>query len=76
VFFTGLLPTLPGLAIALAVVFLGFLPIFFIRLWSMIWFGLRSEAGLVVDLNLREAFVLSFAIGLGFVLGLMPGLVF
>jgi NADH:ubiquinone oxidoreductase subunit 4 (subunit M) len=76
VFFTGLVATLPGLAVSLALLFLVFLPIFFIRLWAMIWFGLRSEVGLVVDLNLREAFVLSFAVGLGLALGLMPGLVF
>lgn len=70
------MPTLPGLAVALAVLFLAFLPIFFIRLWAMVWFGLRSESRLVADLNLREAFVLFFAIGLGFALGLMPGIVF
>lgn len=75
-FFVGLVPALPGLAAALAVLFLAFLPIFFIRLWSMVWFGLRSEVRLAVDLNLREAFVLSFAIGVGLALGLMPGLVF
>jgi NADH:ubiquinone oxidoreductase subunit 4 (subunit M) len=76
VFFVGLVPTLPGLATALAALFLVFLPIFFIRLWAMVWFGFRSEPRLVLDLNLREVFVLSFAIGLGLLLGLMPGLVF
>lgn len=76
VFFIGLIQTLPGLAIALAVLFLVFLPIFFIRLWSMIWFGLRGGSSLIPDLDAREAFVLFFAIGLGFLLGLMPGLVF
>lgn len=61
---------------ALAALFLVFLPVFFIRLWAMVWFGLRSETRLISDLNLREVFVLSFAIGLGFALGFMPGLVF
>ncbi len=76
VFFVGLVPTLPGLAVALAALFLVFLPIFFIRLWAMVWFGFRSESRLVLDLSLREVFILSFAIGLGLLMGLMPGLVF
>lgn len=42
----------------------------------MIWFGLRSDVCLIADINLREVAILSFAIGLGFVLGLAPGLVF
>lgn len=36
VFFVSLLPILPGLAIGLAVLFLLFLPMFFIRLWTMV----------------------------------------
>jgi len=76
VFFTGLVQTLPGLAVALALLFLVFLPIFFIRLWSMVWFGLRSGVGTITDLSSREAFILFFAIGMGFLLGVAPGLVF
>jgi hypothetical protein len=42
----------------------------------MVWFGLRIETSLIQDLSLREASVLAFAIGLGLLLGLMPGLIF
>lgn len=76
VFFTSLITILPGIAVALAALFLVFLPIFFIRLWAMVWFGLRSDARFISDVSMKEAFILTFAIGMGFLLGLMPGLVF
>lgn len=36
IFFTGVLGAFPGLSLALAALFLVFLPIFFIRLWAML----------------------------------------
>lgn len=76
VFFTGLVPSLPGLAMALGLLFLVILPIFFIRLWSLVWFGARSGAVRVYDATAREALLLSLSIGGGVVLGLCPGLMF
>lgn len=74
VFFTSLVTTLPGLAAALGVLFLVILPIFFIRLWSLVWFGSRAGSARVYDLTSREVVVLAPAIALGFALGLAPGL--
>lgn len=75
-FFASLVTVMPGLAIALGGLFLVFLPIFFIRLWAMVWFGIRSDGRYIFDLSTKEAFILAFAIGLSFLLGVMPGLVF
>jgi hypothetical protein len=52
------------------------LPVFFIRLWSMVWFGNRGGARLINDLASREVLILGVSIGLGFVLGLTPGVLF
>jgi NADH-quinone oxidoreductase subunit M len=76
VFFTGLIPTVPSLGIILGVIFLIVLPIFFIRLWSMVWFGNRGGARLINDLASRELLILGVSIGLGFILGLTPGILF
>lgn len=75
-FFTGVVATLPGLGVGLGVLFLLLLPMFFIRLWSLLWFGVRAGARSIPDLSAREVFILGFAIGLGALLGVMPGLVF
>jgi formate hydrogenlyase subunit 3/multisubunit Na+/H+ antiporter MnhD subunit len=75
-FFMGLIPALPGLALALGVLFLVVLPVFFVRLWSLIWFGSRSSGGVVYDLTRREALLLGLSVGGSFVIGLCPGLIF
>ena len=76
VFFTGLVTSLPGLAMALGFLFLVVLPIFFIRLWSLVWFGARGGAARVYDATSREALLLTLSIGGGFALGLCPGVMF
>jgi formate hydrogenlyase subunit 3/multisubunit Na+/H+ antiporter MnhD subunit len=76
VFFTGLVPALPGVAAALGVLFLVVLPIFFVRLWSLVWFGARAQAALVYDLSAREAMLLGLSLGASVGLGLAPGLLF
>lgn len=73
IFFTSLVTTLPGLAASLGFLFLVVLPIFFIRLWSLVWFGSRAGGARIYDASFREAAILGTAIGLGFLLGLAPG---
>jgi NADH-quinone oxidoreductase subunit M len=76
VFFTSLVSTLPGLALALGVLFLIVLPVFFIRLWSLVWFGARGGAALIYDATAREALILTLSLGAGVAMGLCPGLLF
>lgn len=76
VFFTSLLSALPGLAIALGLLFLVVLPVFFVRLWSLVWFGARGGAGRIYDATGRETLVLTSAIAGGVILGLCPGQMF
>jgi len=74
-FFTSLLGALPGLAAALALLFLVALPVFFVRLWSLIWFGARGAGRGAHDAPSREALLLSLSLGGGLCLGLCPGIV-
>ncbi len=76
VFFVNVATLMPGLGVGLGLLFLVFLPIFFIRLWAMVWFGLHTDVRYVSDLTAKEAVILGFATGLGLLLGLMPGLLF
>ena len=76
VFFTSLITALPALAMPLGVLFLVILPVFFIRLWSLIWFGSRHGGARIYDATARESLILSFALGGGVALGLFPGLLF
>jgi NADH-quinone oxidoreductase subunit M len=76
IFFTSLLSALPGLAMALGLLFLVVLPVFFIRLWSLVWFGARGGGAKVYDVTGREALVLISALAGGLILGLCPGLMF
>jgi NADH-quinone oxidoreductase subunit M len=72
-FFTSLLSALPGLAIALGLLFLVALPVFFIRLWSLIWFGARGGSARIYDVTSREALILGLSMGGGALLGVCPG---
>ena len=76
VFFTSLVTALPALALPLGLLFLVVLPVFFIRLWSLIWFGSRGGAPRVYDATAREALLLILALGGGVGMGLCPGLLF
>jgi NADH-quinone oxidoreductase subunit M len=74
-FFTALLSSMPGLALALGALFLVVLPVFFIRLWSLVWFGARGGVSRIYDVSVREALVLGLSLGGGLFLGLCPGAV-
>jgi hypothetical protein len=59
------------------------LPLFFVRLWVPIWFGLNSTGAsasarslTVTDLTAKEMYVLSFSSGMGVLLGVFPTIFF
>lgn len=76
-FFTALCSFSLGVTLVLAVIFLVFLPLFFIRLWAPIWLGLAPAARAVYfDLTAREATLVGVALLGGFVLGWWPSLAY
>lgn len=54
------------------------IPLFFIRLWVPVWYGLPSSAlqAKALDLTSKEVWVFYFSLGMGLCLGVYPGLVF
>lgn len=58
------------------VIFFLLLPLFFVRLWVPVWFGLYKPATAALDLSARELYLLSFTGGMGVFLGFCPTLFF
>ena len=56
-------------------IFFFFLPIFFIRLWLPLWFGLFSRKLFFFDLFSKEVILLSFLIIINIVFGLYPNFI-
>ena len=52
------------------------LPLFFIRLWVPIWFGLGGGRLVVVDVLSREFLIMSLSTLAGIILGIWPTLLF
>jgi NADH:ubiquinone oxidoreductase subunit 4 (subunit M) len=78
VFLSVILSYSYGLFLFFIVIFFMFLPLFFVRLWVPIWFGLHSRhtSGFVVDLTGRECALIGFSCLANIVLGVAPTLFF
>ncbi len=80
-FFSILLSYSWWLFIFFLLIFFLILPLYFIRLWVPIWFGLgatttKTKTFVYIDLTSKEIFLLGFSSGINIILGIYPTLFF
>jgi NADH-quinone oxidoreductase subunit M len=65
-----------GLFLFFMIIFFILLPLFFIRLWVPIWFGLNRNTGITFDLSSRELLLIGLCSLFNILFGLVPLLFF
>lgn len=65
-----------GLSVSLGALLLLVVPLFFVRLWAPLWFGLARPSTLVYDLSAVELMLFGFLLALSVALAFFPSIVF